>query len=243
MNDNKIIIYDFDGTLTPFPIANFKILESCGIDGGGTKLINVRAKELAQEENIGIYDAIYKLFIEVLHEKGVVLNDDNIALGSDEVIYNNGVGDYLKYVYEKGIKNYIVSSGIKVFLERTKYSEYFAEIFATTFKYDENGEAYTVDYLMSDVKKVDAIKEVLRLNNISDDDCSRIIYIGDGFTDVNAMEYVKNNGGISIFVYNDEEINESYHFMEKGYVNFCAYADYSLDGELVNYIKNVCNLD
>ena len=34
MKNNKILIFDFDGTLTPHPITKFDILEKGGISGG-----------------------------------------------------------------------------------------------------------------------------------------------------------------------------------------------------------------
>ena len=44
---------------------------------------------------------------------------------------------------------------------------------------------------MSDKNKVIAIKEILQKNGIDNEDCSNIIYIGDGFTDYYAMDFVK----------------------------------------------------
>ena len=43
---NKIIIYDFDGTLTPLPITDFKILEKCGYVGGGNNIEVIKIQNI-----------------------------------------------------------------------------------------------------------------------------------------------------------------------------------------------------
>ena len=95
---------------------------------------------------------------------------------------------------------------------------------------------------MSDKNKVQAIKEICKINAISENDCSNIIYIGDGFTDYYAMEYVKNNGGITIFVYQDCNDKDVLTMQEKGVVSFSTLADFSIDSELNSFISKLCNI-
>ena len=95
---------------------------------------------------------------------------------------------------------------------------------------------------MSDKNKVEAIKEIIFENNYDKDDCSDIIYIGDGLTDIFAMEYIKKNNGITIFVYHDENSKEIKLMQEKDIISFYALADYSLDSDLNRYIKKLCNI-
>ena len=40
-------------------------------------------------------------------------------------------------------------------------------------------------------------------NNIDETDCSNVMYVGDGLTDMYAFEYVKEHGGEAVLVYND----------------------------------------
>ena len=91
---------------------------------------------------------------------------------------------------------------------------------------------------MTPQNKVQAIKEIMKLNN--EKDCSNIIYIGDGLTDYYAMEYVIKNNGISIFVYEKEENKEQ--IKEKDVVTFSALKDYSKNTKLYNYVMNTCNI-
>lgn len=229
----KIFIYDFDGTLTPRPITRFLILEKCGLNDG---VKDPRWREMVSAKKavgMNLYEAVYSCFLDFVSSCGYELNDDNLSLGADIIEYNKGVVDFLEKTYNLGVNSYIISSSIKVLLERTKVAKYFKDIYATTFKYDGNVIMGT-DYLMSDVKKVEIVKEIMKDNGL--DDCSDIVYVGDGLTDLYVMEFVKDNGGTSIFVYLDEANKELAVAREKNCVNLFTVADYSKGSELYNYM-------
>ena len=63
----KIFIYDFDGTLTPYPITRIGVLEQLGYEGGmmSPKFISmVRENRLAK--NIDVYTSCYEVLLDVL---------------------------------------------------------------------------------------------------------------------------------------------------------------------------------
>lgn len=237
MKTKKIIIYDFDGTLTPYPVPRFEILEKCGIND-----FYMQVKNKAITKNIDLYQALYETYFEIVKNAGFELNDENLCLGYNKVTYNNGVHIFLNNLQKNGIKNYLLSSGLKVFLDKVEVADFFSKIYATTFNYNESNEVSGIKYLMSDKNKVEAIKEIIFENNYDKDDCSDIIYIGDGLTDIFAMEYIKKNNGITIFVYHDENSKEIKLMQEKDIISFYALADYSLDSDLNRYIKKLCNI-
>ena len=140
---------------------------------------------------------------------------------------------FLDFVRKQGFSNYLLSSGIKVFLEKTSVARYFDDIYATEFNYD-NGLATSVKYSMSSKKKVEAIKDICLRNGL--DDCQSIIYVGDGLTDYYAMEYVKSKGGRVIFIKNNS--NDDLADM-KEVVDLFTSGDYSSDSEIVKYIKKI----
>ena len=240
---NKIIIYDFDGTLTPYALPRFEILEKSGLKHGAH---NPKYLELSQKRsedyNIDIYTAMYDTYFEIIKNAGFKLTDENFSLGYNNVDYNNGVIEFLDMLCQNNISNYLLSSGVKVFLEKTSISSYFKEIYATVFTYDQNYEANGFEFLMSDKNKVTAIKEILKQNKIENEDCSNIIYIGDGFTDYYAMKYIKEHGGTSIFVYQDLDSKDMQSIKEKNVVDFYTKADFSQNSELHNYVKQLCNI-
>ena len=240
MKSKKIIIYDFDGTLTPYPVPRFEILEKCGIKGEGINEFYVQVKNKAPTKNIDLYQALYETYFETIKSNGFKLVDSNLSLGCNNVTYNKGVHEFLSSLQENGIKNYLLSSGLKVFLDKVEVADFFAKIYATTFNYNEHQEVNGIKYLMSDKNKVDVIKEIISENNYDKDDCSDIIYIGDGLTDIFAMEYVKKNNGVTIFVYYDENSKELKMIQEKDVVTFYAPADFSTTSSLNSYVKKLC---
>lgn len=240
LGDDMIFIYDFDGTLTPFAIPKFEILEKCGmVDGAHNPKFMELVKENAKEKNIDLYSSIYEVYFKLIKDAGFSLIDDNLCLGSKDVVYNKGVVEFLTYLNSLEIKNYVVSSGPKVFLEETSISSLLNGIYGSTFVYDNDGAIIGVDYLMSDKNKVEIIKSIVKLNGLDDSNCSNVVYIGDGLTDSYAMEYVKSNGGTSIFVYKDENSKGLKSMEERGIISYSAFADFSSDSGLFNYVKKL----
>ena len=189
---NKIIIYDFDGTLTPYSLPKFEILEKSGLDQGAhnPQFLSL-SHQMANDKNIDFYTAMYYIYFKIIKNANLKLTDENFSFGYDNVTHNNGVIEFLNMLCKNNISNYLLSSGVKVFLEKVSISSYFEEIYATTFTYNQYNEVNGFEFLMSDKNKVIAIKEILQKNGIDNEDCSNIIYIGDGFTDYYAMDFVK----------------------------------------------------
>ena len=69
---------------------------------------------------------------------------------------------------------------------------------------------------------------------------NHIIYVGDGLTDVPAMNVTKKNGGYAIAVYKPRDRkgkNTCKELLEAGRVHFISKADYTADSNLVSTIK------
>ena len=65
----KIIIYDFDGTLTPFSLPKFEILEKCGMkDGAHNPRFLELSQKRAKDENIDLYRAMYEIYFETIRK-------------------------------------------------------------------------------------------------------------------------------------------------------------------------------
>ena len=66
-----IIIYDFDGTLTPYSLPQYEILKKCGYDDD--RLMERIKKEIQKGNAKEIYDAYYKCYIDILSENGITI--------------------------------------------------------------------------------------------------------------------------------------------------------------------------
>ena len=89
-----IIIYDFDGTLTPYSLPQYEVLRQAGYtDESLMKRINA---EIENGNAVGLYDSYYKCYIDILSENGIAMSRDNICLGAQNVQFNNVVIEYFR---------------------------------------------------------------------------------------------------------------------------------------------------
>lgn len=229
----KAIIYDFDGTLTPDLLPRFEILDKAGLDGG---MYNPKFTEMstakAKSEGLELFEAMILVILDTIHNAGIKVTDENIALGAATRSYNPGVEDFLHALQEKGVDNYILSSGAKAYLERTAVAPYCKSIYASTLKYDDNSEATGIELVMTVPQKAKALADIAKSINGSENDCSGIVYVGDGPTDLHAMEFIKAHGGKNILVYHDINSDDVAKMREAGVVDDFALADFRPDGEL-----------
>ena len=230
----KIIIYDFDGTLTPYPITNLGILEKCGFIGGGNNLYFIKlVSDRMLEKNIDIYTSFYETIFDVVLSNGYELTDEVLSIGSLGIKYNNGVEYFLEYMNNKGVYNFVISSGIKCFLENTSISKNIKNIYASTFKYNKN-KIIGIDKIINDNMKIACVDDIIKCSNTIS--FSNIIYIGDGLTDLPVMEYIKKNGGTTIYVGDENTCSN------KNSISYFCDKDYSIDGNIYKIINDKFNI-
>lgn len=233
VTSNIIVIYDFDGTLTPHSLPQYTILKQCGYTD--KKLMSRIAKEIAMGKVTDFYRAYYKCYMDILAENGIKMSRENVCLGAGEVQLNNGVEEYFKRFQstQTGIKHYIVTSGIKHYVDETVVSGVVDGVFGVTFT-QANGIFQQVDFLLSDKKKVDVIEAVRK-------GCKRyeqVLYFGDGLTDQFAFEHVHKIGGKSIFVASSERAEENYRKLNaNGVIDEYFDADFSEGSRISSYIQ------
>lgn len=228
---NKIIIFDFDGTLTPYSAPQYQILKDIGLDDD--TIINRLQSMISYKDNM--YEAFCKLIIDELTKHNIDITDDNLCLGSDKVEYNNGVEEFLSMLKEKGYKLYIISSGLEIYLRNTIIAKYFDGIYGTTLEYSDN-RVIGVKRIVTDETKIELIKAILAINYVINDDCHDVTYLGDGYTDYYAMKFIKEHGGTSLFIASSEDGKEIYNTLAKEDVVDTSYLnDFTSKGEIFKY--------
>lgn len=232
----KAVVYDFDGTLTPEMVPEFKVLERCGMEGG-TK--NPRffesVHEMAKQDGIDPYEAMARRILEMMTEEGISLTDENLADGAGARVFNPGVPEFLAFLNSHGVANFLLSSGLKAYLEHLSIAPEFAEIYATTLTYDEDHKITGVWRVMTPEEKAVALGEIASQVNGDAEDFTGIVYVGDGPTDLTAMEHIKAHGGGAIFIQHDGH-NPDLPEARDLDVDFVTGPDYSEGGELANYM-------
>lgn len=155
------------------------------------------------------------------------------------------------------VEHYIISSGLKEMVEGSSIGKYFKKIFACSFLYNNNDVAVwpgrvvnctsKTQYLFRINKGIDDDTDTVKLNEyVSHEDrpvpFSRMIYIGDGTTDVPCMRLVKEQGGHSIAVYKPKA-RKSKATADKLFadhrVNFIAPAVYTAGSPLETLVERI----
>ena len=177
-----------------------------------------------------------------------------------------GVTEYFKkindYAKSKGllIDHYIISSGLRDILKGTSINKEFKMVFASAYKYDENDVAewpalaidYTnkTQYLFRINKGINNSWDNTNINKYMPEDqrpmpFNRMIYLGDGETDIPAMKMITHQGGKAIAVYNPNTSTKTGKYakkvtqelVEQKRANFVAAADYTEGGDLFKIIQ------
>lgn len=228
-----IAIYDFDGTLTPHSLPQYQILKQYGYTD--KKIIGRITKEIAMGRASDFYNAYYKCYMDILAENGIIMSRENICLGAKEIELNKGVKEYFRRFQRSktGAKHYIITSGVKDYVDETVISDLVDGIFGVTFN-KKDGIFQSIDFLMSDKKKVDIIEAI----RSQDNGRNQIIYFGDGLTDKFAFEHVHKIGGKSVFIGSSERSDENYQKLNvDGVIDEYFDADFSEGSEVSKYIQ------
>lgn len=245
------LIYDFDGTLSPANMQEFGLIQTFGKNPA---LFWNKSNQLSFDNDASEILCYMKTMIDEARASGVSLTRDNFRRFGSMVKLYPGVREWFgkinDYGYRKGlqIEHYINSSGLTEMIEGTEIYHEFKKVYACSFLY-ENGyavwPAVAVDYtaktqfLFKINKGVMSIRDHTLVNRFLPEKdrpvpFSRMIYFGDGATDIPCMKLVKQFGGHSIAVYNPDgrEKEKSERLLSEQRVHFACPADYR-EGERI----------
>lgn len=244
------LIYDFDGTLARGNMQEVSFIPSIGLDKGAFWDEAEVLTRAADGDGILMY---MQLMLRRARDNGAPITRETLRDHGRDVALFEGLKDlgWFDRMNAFGARNgleiehYIVSAGLKEMIEGCPIRPAFNHVFASDYAYDDRGEAvwpavginYTTktQYLFRINKGVKNNWEHERINNFVPDDVrpipfDRMIFIGDGDTDVPMMKMMHTKGGYSIAVY-DPRTSESdqrkvYRLISEDRVSFVAAADY-----------------
>ncbi len=253
------LVYDFDGTLAPGNMQEFGLLQSFGYNDPN-EFWNLCDQIAKTNDAGGIAVVMYAIQAEA-QRAGLRCTRDLLRNFGKDVQFFPGVEQWFEHInaYAKeigvNVKHYINSSGIKEMVEGCAIANNFENIYACTYLYDSNGDAcwpaVVVDYtkktqfLFKINKGIREVSDRVRINEFVPSDerpvpFTRMIYFGDGETDIPCMRTVKSNGGYSFAVYgNDKKRALAQQLLEEGRVNFACAADYTTNGEIIKIVMRI----
>lgn len=257
------IAYDFDGTLAPGNMQQHSFIPKLGIDN---KSFWEEANKIARDNDMSEILAYMYLMIRKANEKEIPITQDAfIEYGKGLKLYP-GVNKYFskinQYAESKNIElqHFIISSGLLDILKGTDIFHEFKKVFASSFKYNVNNvaewPAIAIDYtnktqfLFRINKGINNSWDNEKINRYVPDSerpipFKRMVYIGDGETDIPAMKMIMYQGGKAIVVYNPDQNSaegnkakmRSQEIVLHGRANYIAPADYSEKSDLFKIIK------
>ncbi len=253
-----VICYDFDKTLSPDDMQTFTLIPSFGMKkedfwAESDKL----AKDNLMDKNLSW---MFQLIRYSLMKGRPIEQSYFREIGKDVALYN-GVEDWFDavnaYALGKGIEaeHYVISSGLKDIIEGSKIAHQFKRIYASSYLYDENGEAKWPAQAINYTNKTQYIFRIAkgcfeeydeRVNDPMPKDqryvpYENIVYIGDSATDIPCMRLVKSHGGYSIGVFDPEKNDKRkvHQLYIDGRIDFYAPADYSADSDIMRYMHHI----
>ncbi len=223
-----ILIYDFDGTLTTNPLPEFEILKDCGCS---TEELLPKIKKLKEDRKINFVEAYITSYIEVIKENNLKLNEYNLFKGYDKVKFNKGVLDYFNHFQSNDIKHYVVTSGFKDYVEKTKVKPFLTKVYGTTLK-KENDEYIGINTIVTDDAKAEIISQIVKSTN------KIIVYFGDGLSDKAAFKYVHSLGGKTIFIAKTKT-KEYVELNNLGIIDHLFEPDFSENSAIYKYVQTL----
>jgi hypothetical protein len=251
------IVYDFDGTLAPRNLPEHTFLPALGIAEPETFWADVKEEaRLADGCEILAY---MHCMLEVAKTAGVGVTRELLQDHGSSVPLFAGVEGWFAeidaYGREKGlaIEHYVISSGILEFIEGCRIYPRFKKVFASAYAYDGAGRAKWPANAINYTNKTQFLFRINKgIDNVWDNSAinawqpkrdrpipfSRMVFLGDGDTDVPSMKMVRQKGGQAVAVFDPElfEQRKSQGRLERliaeDRVDYVAAADYTSDSLL-----------
>lgn len=237
------LMYDFDKTLSPSNMQEYGFIPDVGMS---PKEFWECCDAMARDHGM---DRILTYMYMMLNraEGRTRITKDAFVMRGREVALFPGVESWFDrvdaYAKSRGlsVEHYCVSSGLEEIISGTPIAPKFRKIFASRFYYDVNDVARWPALAVGYTTKTQFLYRINKgVLDISDDEgvnaympaterpvpFPRMVYIGDGYSDVPCMKLVKGGGGHSIGVYwRDQGVIRD--LTAQGRLSFAARADYS----------------
>ena len=254
------LIYDFDGTLAPGNMQEYDFIPAVG---KSNMEFWHEANTLAEEQDADQVLTYMARMLQAAQSKGLSLRREAFRESGRNVEFYRGVKEWFSRINAYGeslgirILHYVNSSGLKEIIEGTAIAHEFKNIYACSFLYNVDGIAYwpavavnytnKTQFIFKINKGVESVFDTTDVNRDKEESkrpvpFSRMIYFGDGTTDIPCMRLVKNFGGHSIAVYNPEEggrrslLND---LIRDNRVNHVCPADYSEGSEIDIVVRTI----
>lgn len=258
------VLYDFDGTLAPGNMQEHSLLpqylKTTPSDFWG---------RVATEKRIDDADEILvylHLILQRANELGLSITREVLRRHGSLSPLFDGVSDWFErinaHARSRGLvlEHYVISSGNEEMIQGSSIARHFRKVFASRYRYDAHGQAVWPALAINYTSKT---QYLFRINKGVDNSWdhepvnrwvphrerpvpfSRMIYLGDGDTDIPSMKTVRHQGGHSVAVFDPErwarrELQAKvYDLIAEDRAHFVVPADYRDGSQLDITIKGI----
>lgn len=256
------IAYDFDGTLSADNMQEYDFIPKLGVTA---EEFWKESQDLGSKQRADPILTYMYLMLEAAKNKGIPIKRADFEKSGNKITFFKGVDTWFDRISHYGdqlnieIEHYIISSGLREIIDGCLIASKFKKIFASSFMYNDNGIAcwpaqainYTTktQYLFRINKGTIDESDHNLINKFIPDEqrhvpFKRMLFIGDGSTDVPSFRLMKSQGGHAIAVYNKDagEIAKN-HVREIACggrrVNLIFDTDYSENSPIENAVKSI----
>lgn len=256
------IVYDFDGTLARGNLQEPRFIPAIGMDRTDFWAEVKRLTKLNNADEILVY---MHLMLNRAAEKKIPITKAELERCGAEAELFPGLKDksWFARINEFGqqqglaVEHYIVSSGIQEMIEGCQIADQFKLIFASKFIYQDGvaawpgvGINYTTktQYLFRINKGIDNHWDNDAINQYMPEPTrpipfERMIFLGDGDTDIPTFKMLTHQGGHSVAIYDDKrearDLDKIHRLISDGRVQFVAPGDYQERSQLEIIVRGI----
>lgn len=245
------IVYDYDGTLARGNIQENSFLPAIAMERSEFWR---EVKRLTKEHDADEILVYMQLMLRKAQERGIEVTREEFKHHGENSDLFAGLANLSwferlnSFAHQLGLslEHYIVSSGTQEMIEGSIIAKAFKEIFASRYLYNDKGQAEWPSLAINYTTKTQFLFRINKgIENVWDNGAinafmpegerpvpfARMIFIGDGDTDIPAMKMTSYQGGYSIAAYDPDRDGRSmdkiHRLIADDRVNFVAPADYS----------------
>nr|VFJ89212.1 MAG: Phosphoserine phosphatase [Candidatus Kentron sp. LFY]VFK18139.1 MAG: Phosphoserine phosphatase [Candidatus Kentron sp. LFY] len=257
------IVYDFDGTLCRGNTQDNSFLPDLGVN------VSDFWKGVDEVAEIRDCDPVLMYLWRMLNrakQRGTPITKEALARHGAQIPLFPGLETWFRHmndyarVRDLTLEHYVISSGNFEIIAGCPIYKEFKQVFASRYLYDDQGEAVWPGIAINYTTKTQYLFRINKgvLNNWDDHSVNRwvpmeerplpftrMIFVGDGDTDIPSMKMVRYQGGFSIAVFDPDHGKAQksqqniYRLISEDRVNFVAPADYRKGSQLEIIVKGI----
>ena len=251
-------IYDFDETLSTTYMQDYILIPALG---DKPEHFWQQANQWSRKHCADQITGSMYYIQHTAKERNIPLTKKFLCDAGKTITYFEGVETWFDRINAYGaelgleIEHYIISAGMEEIIEGTSIRKHFKDVFGCSYVYGADGmpvwPARVVNYstktqYIAKINKGLSKTEDRAVNEYMPDEQRpiphrRMIYFGDGMTDIPSMKIIKERGGNAIAVYRPKSKHRTnaLKLLLDNRVNFALPADYRENSELDHVVKTI----